>query len=343
MGFDPPTQAPPLDKLDAVRLRRLIEVGPTLSAGLDLEHVLERLLSVARELTGARYAAVGVLDRDRRALERFVTQGIDEETRRTIGDLPKGHGVLGVLIRDPVPLRLHDVSDHPVSYGFPPGHPPMHSFLGVPVAIGSEAWGNLYLTEKDDGDFDESDEQTARVLASWAGIAIANARLHSETETQRDELSYTVRALEATTVISRALGGQVELAPTLELVVKRGRALANARSMLIFLVRGEDLVVAALAGEASPELLGATLPLHGSASGRAVLSGESQRIPDFAAADRHDLAPRQPRTVRGAVRVPGRAPRAVRPDVLPRSGGGGAERDRQAHPGRRRSATPRRT
>ena len=97
MGFDSITQSPPLDKLDAVRLRRLIELGPTLSAGLHLEQVLERLLSVARELTGARYAAVGVLDRDRRALERFVTQGIDEDTRRTIGDLPRGHGVLGAF------------------------------------------------------------------------------------------------------------------------------------------------------------------------------------------------------------------------------------------------------
>jgi signal transduction histidine kinase len=283
MGFDPPLRALPLDKLDVVRLRRLTELGPTLGAGLHLESVLERLLSVARELTGARYAAVGVLDRGRRELERFVTQGIDEATRRTIGDLPKGHGVLGVLIRDPVPLRLHEVSDHPVSYGFPPGHPPMHSFLGLPVSIGDEVWGNLYLTEKAGGDFDEADEQAAMVLATWAGIAIANARFHEETEAQRDELSYTVRALEATTVISRALGGQVELAPTLELVVKRGRALANARSMLILLVKGDELVVAAMAGEAATELLGASLPLHGSASGRAVLSGESQRIPDFAA------------------------------------------------------------
>ena len=120
------------------------------------------------------------------------------------------------------------------------------------------------------------------MLARWAGIAIANARFHGQTEAQRDELSYAVRALEATTVISRALGGQVELEPTLELVVKRGRELADARSMLILLVKGDELVIAAVAGEASPELLGTSLPLEGSATGRAVLSGESQRIPDFA-------------------------------------------------------------
>jgi signal transduction histidine kinase len=282
MGFAASEPAPELDALDEKRLRRLIEVGPTLGAELQLDSVLDRLLSVARELTGARYAAVGVLDRERHELERFVTQGVDESTRREIGDLPRGHGVLGVLIREPVPLRLRDVSEHPLSYGFPPGHPPMRNFLGVPVKIGGEAWGNLYLTEKPSGDFDEADEQAAVVLASWAGVAIAQARLHQQTEAQRDELSYAVRALEATTVISRALGTEVDLEPTLELVVKRGRALADARSMLILLAEGDELVITAMAGEASPALKGAQLPIQASASGRAFQTGEPQRVPDFA-------------------------------------------------------------
>jgi signal transduction histidine kinase len=272
----------PLDALDERRLRRLIQVGPSLGAELRLDVVLDRLLSVARELTGARYAAVGVLADNRRELSNFVTQGIDEETHRAIGDLPRGHGVLGVLIRDRQPLRLHDVSEHPLSYGFPPGHPPMRGFLGVPVAIAGEAWGNLYLTEKAEGDFDEADEQTAMVLAGWAGIAIEQARLHQQTAAQRDELAYTVRALEATTLITRALGGKVDLDETLELIVKRGRALSDARAMLILLESGDHLVISATAGEASVELQGARVPVQGSASGRALLSGRPQRVPDFA-------------------------------------------------------------
>ena len=271
-----------LDALDEDQLRQLVEAGPTLGAELHLDSVLDRLLTVARALTGARYAAVGVLDSDRHALERFITQGIDDADRELIGDLPKGHGVLGVLIRDPVPLRLSEVSEHPLSYGFPPGHPPMHTFLGVPVLIGDEAWGNLYLTDKQGGPFNEGDEQAASVLALWAGIAIEQARLHERTERQRDEASYALRALEATTAISRALGAQVELEPTLELVVKRGRAIADARSMLVLLVEGEELVITALAGEASTDLLGARLPIQGSVSGKALVTGQAQRVADFA-------------------------------------------------------------
>ena len=148
--------------LDERRLRELIDVGRGLVAELDLEVVLSRVLEVACELTGARYAAVGVLDGDRRELERFITRGIGERARDAIGSLPRGRGVLGLLIEDPAPLRLRNVGDHPRSYGFPPGHPPMTSFLGVPIVVRGEAWGNLYLTEKTGGDFDEADEQSAR-------------------------------------------------------------------------------------------------------------------------------------------------------------------------------------
>src|SRR6185437_10874376 len=276
------TPALKLDALNEDQLRQLVEAGPTLGAELHLDSVLDRLLTVARAITGARYAAVGVLDNDRRELERFVTQGIDEASRKLIGDLPKGHGVLGVLIRDPVPLRLDDVSQHALSYGFPPGHPPMHTFLGVPVQIGGEAWGNLYLTEKQGGVFDEGDEQALSVLAVWASIAIEQARFHERTEQQRDEAAYALRALEATTAISRALGAQIELGPTLELVVKRGRAIADARSMLVLLLEGDELVITAVAGEASDDLLGVRLPLQGSVSGKALLTGQPQRVADFA-------------------------------------------------------------
>ena len=151
--------------LDEHRLRRLIDVGRGLVAQLDLEAVLREVVDVARELTGARYAALGILDENRRELERFIYVGIDEPTRARIGDLPRGRGVLGELIRNPAPLRLHEVGQHPRSYGFPPDHPPMHSFLGVPIVVRGQAYGNLYLTEKEGGDFDAADEEAATILA----------------------------------------------------------------------------------------------------------------------------------------------------------------------------------
>ena len=133
-------------------LRRLIDVGRALVTDLDVESVLEQVLETVRELTEARYAALGILDESKQELERFLYVGIDEDTRRVIGPLPRGHGVLGELIRRPEPLRLADVTRHPHSYGFPPGHPPMTSFLGVPIAIRGEAFGNLYLTDKAGGE-----------------------------------------------------------------------------------------------------------------------------------------------------------------------------------------------
>src|SRR5690348_4715307 len=189
------------------RLRRLLDAGRSLISELEPETVLQRLLEVARELTGARYAAIGVLDERREGLERFLTAGIDEDTHRQIGDLPRGHGVLGVLTEEPEPLRLADVNAHPRSYGFPLAHPPMTTFLGVPIVIETRAWGNLYLTEKDGGEaFTDDDEETSVVLAGWAAIAIANARLYRVVSERRDELERAIRALETTTEIGRALG-----------------------------------------------------------------------------------------------------------------------------------------
>jgi signal transduction histidine kinase len=163
--------------LSEAALRRLLGAGRILVSDLDLDTVLRRVLEAAVEITGARYAAMGVLDEDRTGLESFIHHGIDPETRERIGDLPRGHGVLGVLIDEPRPLRLADVAAHPRSYGFPPEHPPMRTFLGVPVEVRGEPWGNLYLTEKAGGaEFGEADEAAALVLADWAGVAIANAR-----------------------------------------------------------------------------------------------------------------------------------------------------------------------
>lgn len=148
-------------------------------AELDPEAVLHRIVEEAREITGARYAALGVLDEQRSGLEHFLTAGVDAQTHRAIGDLPRGRGVLGVLIENPHPLRLAEVSKHPQSYGYPAGHPVMRTFLGVPIVIRGRAWGNLYLTEKQGGgEFTEEDEEAAVVLARWAATAIENARLY---------------------------------------------------------------------------------------------------------------------------------------------------------------------
>ncbi|HMT05538.1 MAG TPA: GAF domain-containing sensor histidine kinase [Solirubrobacterales bacterium] len=162
--------------LDEARLRRLIEVGRNLVVESDPEAVINDALEAARELTGARYAALGVLDRRRASLEQFLTRGIEDSLRAQLGHPPLGGGVLGLLIEEPEPLILDDVSHHPRSQGFPPGHPPMKSFLGVPVKIRGESWGNLYLTEKETGKFDESDVQSVLILSQWIAIAIDNAR-----------------------------------------------------------------------------------------------------------------------------------------------------------------------
>jgi len=180
--------------LDEHRLRRLVDVGRSLVTELDPEAVFARLLEVARELTGARYAAIGVLDERREQLERFLTAGIDEDTHRAIGDLPRGRGVLGALISDPRPLRLADVGMHAQSYGFPLAHPPMTTFLGVPLMIDGQAWGNLYLTEKAGGEFTDHDEEAAVVLADWAAIAIANARLYRTVRERKRARAHHARA-----------------------------------------------------------------------------------------------------------------------------------------------------
>jgi signal transduction histidine kinase len=273
---------PLTDGLDEHRLARLIDVGRSLLSELDLEVLLDRVLETAADLTGAGYAAVGVLDDDRRELARFLTRGIDEAGHRAIGDLPRGRGLLGVLIDDPRPLRLGDVGEHPRSYGFPPGHPPMRTFLGVPIVIRGEAWGNLYLTEKAGGEpFTPEDEDAAIVLADWAAIAIENARLYRSVAGRRDELEYAVRGLEATTAIALAVGAETELERVLELVVKRARALVEAHDVLILLRDGDELVIAAGAGYVT---IGerARFPLAGSTAGEVLAEGRSRRIADAA-------------------------------------------------------------
>jgi signal transduction histidine kinase len=164
------------------QLRRLLDAVMSVATDLDLAAVLQRIVEAARELANARYAALGVLDPSHTHLTEFITVGLDDEERARIGELPKGHGILGLLIVDPRPIRLPHLGEHPESFGFPPGHPPMKSFLGVPIRVRGEVFGNLYLTDKrhDDG-FSDIDEELVLSLAAAAGLAIENARLHERT------------------------------------------------------------------------------------------------------------------------------------------------------------------
>jgi signal transduction histidine kinase len=264
------------------RIRRLLDVGRVLMSELDPQVVLDRVLETAREITGARYAALGVLNERRTGLDRFLTVGIDQEAHRAIGSLPRGRGVLGALIEEPRPLRLRDVGQHARSYGFPVGHPAMHSFLGVPVLIRGEVWGNLYLADKAGGEFTAEDEEATVILSEWAAIAIENARLYHVSERRREELERAFRGLEATRDVTIAIGSEIALERVLELIVKRGRHLINARSLVIMLREGSELVVAGGAGQIE-DAHGMRLPVAGSTSGQVLLRGQPERIPDVAA------------------------------------------------------------
>jgi two-component system, NarL family, sensor histidine kinase DevS len=254
------------------RLRKLLDAGIALSSELSLDTLLQRLVETAAELTGARYAALGVIDKSGQALERFLTTGIDPETHAAIGELPRGRGVLGVLIREARPLRLHDLADDPRSVGFPRNHPPMSTFLGVPILLRGVAYGNLYLTEKEgSADFTEEDEELTQMLATQAAVAIENARLY-ESSTR------WLRQLESLNEIGNALASEIELEPLLGLVARRLRELVDARLVLIAIPQGDALDVAAAEGEGSYGVVGMQLEFGGSKAGRVLERRHSERV-----------------------------------------------------------------
>jgi signal transduction histidine kinase len=181
--------AEPAASRDA-RSRMLIEAGLTLASELDHEAVLDRIVELAIAITGARYGALGVLGEDLPRIERFITQGVSDEQRAAIGAPPVGHGILGLLIRERRPIRIPEIGADPRAVGFPPNHPPMHSFLGAPVSARGQVFGNIYLTEKQGADeFSDDDEAALVVLATQAGVAIENARLYEETRRAQRELA----------------------------------------------------------------------------------------------------------------------------------------------------------
>jgi signal transduction histidine kinase len=254
------------------RLRLLVETGITLTSELSLDAVLQRLVEAAAEITGAQYAALGVIDRTGRSLERFLTVGISEELSKEIGDLPVGRGILGVLIKDARPLRLHDLREDPRSAGFPPGHPPMKTFLGVPITLRGVTYGNLYLTEKVEGDFTDEDEELVQLLAAQAAVAIENARLY---ESARRWL----RQLESMTEVGNAIASETDLPVLLELIARHLRELIGARLVLIALPAGDShlRIEASDHGEAR-KAVGLTLSRRESKSGRALERRRAERV-----------------------------------------------------------------
>jgi signal transduction histidine kinase len=255
------------------RLRALVEAGVALTSELSLDALLQRLVEAAAQLTGARYAALGVIDRSGSELERFLTTGMDAETHAAIGELPRGRGILGVLIRDDAPLRLHNLGGDPRAVGFPANHPPMSTFLGVPIHLRGVAYGNLYLTEKaGGGDFTEEDEELVGLLASQAAVAIENARLY-------EAATVWSKQLESLNEVGNALANETDLDRLLDLVARRLGELLDARLVTVLLPSGADeLRFAAVAGKESERLIGETIPRSTSKTGRVLERGQSERV-----------------------------------------------------------------
>jgi signal transduction histidine kinase len=253
------------------RLRVLVDAGIALSSELSLDALLQRTVETAAQLTEARYAALGVVDRAGQKLERFFTTGIDAETYAAIDELPRGRGILGVLIRDAHPLRLRDIAADPRSVGFPANHPPMLTFLGVPIVLRGIAFGNLYLTEKANGaEFTSEDEELTQLLAAQAAVAIENARLYASS-------NHWLRQLETLNEIGAALASEVELEPLLGGVARRMHELVEARIVLIALPDAEgSLRVVGAAGR--DDAMGRELALSTTKTGRVLERGHTERV-----------------------------------------------------------------
>jgi signal transduction histidine kinase len=255
------------------RLRAIVGAGVALASELSLDAVLQKIVEAAAELTGARYAALGVIDQSGRALEEFVVTGIDEQAKALIGELPRGRGILGALIHDAKALRLDNIADDPRSVGFPPNHPPMRTFLGVPIRLRGVAYGNLYLTEKEGGiPFTGEDEELVQLLSAQAAVAIENARLY-------EAATRWLKQLESLNEIASALVSEVDVTRVLELVASRLRELLHARIVLIALPAPDgNLVVRATDGESEEELVGFRLDLDSSKTGRVLQRRRSERV-----------------------------------------------------------------
>jgi signal transduction histidine kinase len=289
------------------RVHVLLEAVVTIGGNLDLEIVLRKIVEAAVPLVRARYGALGVVGDDGRLTE-FIPVGLDEAQIAAIHHWPTGQGLLGTLIRDPRPLRLADLSAHPDSHGFPSGHPPMRSFLGVPIRVRDEVYGNLYLTGKDGGEpFDEEDETLLVALAAAAGVAIDTARLYEEARRQE-------RWLRATAEVTRELLSGTQSTQVLMMVTKQVLALSGADLVALAVPAGDrqQLVNTHAAGERADEALGLVLPAAESLSGQVLASGVAVTVEDFRNDRRVNPVAREHMPLGWAVLLPLGAPGNVR-------------------------------
>ncbi len=258
------------------RLRGLLRANQSIVGNLTLPVLLNRIVQAACELTHARYGAIGVIDPAGGALEQFVYVGIDDQTAARIGHLPEGKGLLGALIKDPQPIRLHTMTDDARSVGFPANHPEMSSFLGVPILVRGEVFGNLYLTEREGGEFSPEDEELVTALAITGGVAIQNARLYEEAKRRQDWL-------QASTEVAQQLlsaGGEEPLT----LIARQARQVADADVVTVVLPSADSqrLIVEVASGQGAEELTALTSPIENTLVGLAFNSGRPVLVADVA-------------------------------------------------------------
>jgi signal transduction histidine kinase len=258
------------------RVQALLQAVVSIGSDLDLETVLKRITEAATTLVDARHGALGVISDDGGHLVQFITVGASEEEIEAIGHWPHGHGILGLLIKEPHSLRLPDISAHEESVGFPADHPPMRRFLGVPIRVRDEIFGNLYLTEKAGGlEFDEEDEVVVTALATAAGVAIENARLYEETRRRE-------RWLQASAEISTALLSGTSPEDVVGLVARRAREICDADLAVVSLVEkgGTDFLLTAADGEHAEAFVDRRAPIEGTNAGVVFQTGAAQLISD---------------------------------------------------------------
>jgi GAF domain-containing protein len=264
------------------RLQGLLQAVVAIGSHLQLDEVLDRIVHTAAELADAQYAALGVLDPTsaEKRLVQFITVGIGPDDIRRIGDLPHGRGVLGVLIDEPRAIRINNLADHPASFGFPPNHPPMRTFLGVPISVRGEAFGNLYLTEKrGGGPFTAADEQIVLALATAAGLAVQNARLYEQARSRQ-------AWLEASTDITTRLLGGATATEMFPLIVARARELTGGNLAFLALPNGDGtLRIADAEGDDAEALEGRMIPA-GYLSAEVIAQGKSESVASAAEDER---------------------------------------------------------
>ncbi|MHB1595162.1 MAG: GAF domain-containing sensor histidine kinase [Streptosporangiaceae bacterium] len=289
------------------RVYSLLEAVVAVGSSLDLEVLLRSIVETAVSLVDARYGAMGVLGEGGR-LSEFIPVGMTEDEIAAVHHWPEGKGLLGQLVTEPKPLRIGDISTHPSSFGFPVGHPEMHSFLGVPIRIRGEVYGNLYLTEKQGAtQFDTEDEAVLIALAAAAGVAIENARLYEEARRQQ-------RWLSATAAVTRHLLSGAEPGDALALITEKALEMTGADLVLLSLPvsGGEKVRVEHAAGEGADQALGLVLPIGRSAAGLVLRKGERLTIADYSSDERISAMARRRLNLGPLVAVPLGGPSQIR-------------------------------